>query len=66
MGAAVVVDRDRAVTLTRMSDDGKQDHGGEWRVEQHGKQVKLLKGITAEAAAQVVDAMDQEGKFDAA
>ncbi len=64
VGAAVVVDRDRAVTLTRMSDDGKQDHGGEWRVEQHGKQVKLLRGITAEGAAAVVQAMDQQGRFD--
>ncbi len=64
IGAAVVVDKDRAVTLTRLSDDERPDHGGEWEVQQHGKQVTLLRGITAEGAAQVVQALDQEGRFD--
>ncbi len=64
VGEATVVDKDRAVTLTRLSDDERPDHGGEWEVQQHGKQVTLLRGITAEGAAQVVQALDQEGRFD--
>ncbi len=47
-----------------MTDDGKEDHGGDFEVQQHGKRVKVLKGITSDAAAQVAKAMDAEGAFD--
>ncbi len=61
-----MVDKARGISVVRVSHDGRSDGGGDWDVQQHGKQVTLLRGITAEGAAQVVQAMDAEGAFDAA
>ncbi len=66
VGEATVVDKARGISVVRVSHDGRSDGGGDWDVQQHGKQVTLLRGITAEGAAQVVQAMDAEGAFDAA
>ena len=64
VGEATVVDKDRGISVVRLSHDGRSDGGGDWDVQQRGKRVKVLRGITAEAAAQVVQALDAEGRFD--
>ncbi len=64
VGEITTFDSGRGITLTRMSDDGHADHGGDWDVQHNGARVKVLRGITAEGAAAVVQALDQEGRFD--
>ena len=64
VGEATVVDKARGISVVRVSHDGRSDGGGDWDVQQRGKRVKVLRGITAEAAAQVVQALDAEGRFD--
>ena len=64
VGATVDFDKARSITITRLTDDGRDDHGGDWDVQQEGKAVRKLRGITFGGAKDVVAAMDDGGKFD--
>ncbi len=64
MGESTTFDSARVITITRLTDDGRADHGGDWQVDQQGKLVRKLRGITLDGARDVVAAMDEGGKFD--
>ena len=64
VGEATVVDKARGISLVRLSDDERPDHGGDWEVQLQGERVRVLRGIALDGARAVVEAMDAEERFD--
>ena len=64
VGKVTVIDKDRGIALRRLTADGRPDDGGDWQVVHGDKDLRVLRGITLLQARQVVEAMDDGGKFD--
>ncbi len=64
VGAAVDFDKARAITITRLTDDGREDHGGDFEVRAGDQLIRTLRGITFANAKDVVAAMVETGKID--
>ena len=65
VGEVTVIDKDRGITLRRLTADGRPDDGGDWLVVHGDKDLRVLRGITLPQAKAVLAAMDDGGKFDA-
>ena len=58
------VDFDSTVSIHRLTDDGREDHGGDFEVKAGDAVIRTLRGITFAAARDVVAAMKETGKID--
>jgi hypothetical protein len=64
IGEAFDFDSDRNITITRLSDDSRDDHGGDFEVRVSDQPIRTLRGITFDNARAVVEAMIETGKID--